>query len=81
MTTYSRTDVDAAAKKAFPSTDIALILAALDKYGVESHERERERVQLTIIDLSKGDLALLEHFVNQAKQDYRDVLYWSEYQP
>lgn len=79
MTSYSRLDVESAVMDRFPSVDVELVLAELDRYGVEPHERERERVQLTIIDHCKGDLSCLERLVSLAKQDYRDVLYRSEY--
>ena len=51
-------------------------MAVLDSYGVRSHERERERVQLAILKLSDGSLEALHHYVAAAKRDYRDVLYW-----
>jgi hypothetical protein len=51
----------------------------LDRYGVESHEREKDRVQLAILKLANGDLAKLAEMVAIAKRDYRDVLSWAEY--
>jgi hypothetical protein len=50
----------------------------LDGYGVESYERERERVQLAILKLSEGNEEKLREFVAVAKRDYRDVLFWAE---
>ena len=50
----------------------------LDEYGVETYQRERDRVQLAIINLSEGDEAKLRYFVDVAKRDYRDVLFWSD---
>ncbi len=50
----------------------------LDLYGVEPHERERERVQLALVTLSDGNVELLLDLVRCARQDYRDVLYWNE---
>lgn len=38
-----------------------------------------DRVTRAIIYLSEGDLARLTHFVEQARLDRRDVLYWAEY--
>lgn len=69
----------AAARAAFPRADARSILALLDSYGVESHERERERVQLAIISLSEGDQSKLGYFLGVAKQDYRDVLFWADH--
>jgi hypothetical protein len=31
--------------------------------------------------LAKGDFSLLGHYTEQARTDYRDVLYWAEYPP
>ena len=54
------------------------MLKLLDIYGVESYERERERVQLAILKLSEGNEEKLGEFVAVAKRDYRDVLFWAE---
>jgi hypothetical protein len=77
--TPTRDDVIAAVRAAFPEGARATILAALDTYGVESFERERERVQVAILKLSEGSGARVLEFVAAAKQDYRDVLFWAEY--
>ena len=45
------------------------VLEFLDTYGVESYERERERVQLAILNLSKGDEEKLREFVAVAKRE------------
>lgn len=63
----------------FPSRSAKAVLELLDVYGVESHEPERERVQMAILTLSQGQEDKLLQFVEAAKQDYRDVLYWAEY--
>jgi hypothetical protein len=52
-------------------------MAVLDEYGTETHEPDREGVQLAILKLSEGDLDKLLHYIGAAKQDYRGVLYWS----
>lgn len=39
---------------------------------------ERERVQLYILQLAKGDVAELCRFVDAANLDYRDIIYWAE---
>ena len=75
---HSRAGVVAAIRASFPSADPDAILAVLDEYGVEPYLRERERVQLAIVNLSAGDEAKLRYFVEVAKQDYRDVLFWSD---
>jgi hypothetical protein len=76
---FSRKDVLAAAKQYFPTEDATSVMSVLDAYGTETYERERERVQIAILKLSRGDADKLLHNVQAAKQDYRDVLYWAEY--
>jgi len=56
----------------------ARVLELLDTYGVESYERERERVQLDILKLSAGSEAKVREYVGVAKRDYRDVLFWAD---
>jgi|SRR5690349_14306835 len=75
----SRKDVIAAVRSAFPRADTSALLTLLDRYGVEAHERERDRVQVAIVNLSEGDEDRLRYFLAVAKQDYRDVLFWSEH--
>lgn len=72
----TREEVIAAVSTMFPESETATVLAVLDFYGVEPYERERERVQLAIIALSEGNEDKLLYFVQTAKTDYRDVLYW-----
>jgi hypothetical protein len=67
------------AASAFRGEEIEQVLEALALYGTESFEREPERVRLAILNLSEGDYDRLCHFVDSAKSDYRDVLYWTEY--
>ena len=76
--TISRADVEHLARAQFPTLELAVVLSILDEYGTESHERERGRVQLAILKLSAGDESKLLHYVAAAKQDYRDILMWSE---
>ena len=50
-------------------------IRALDEYCGP----ERERVRLATLKLSEGHLDRLQHFVEAAVQDHRDVLAWAEY--
>src|SRR5436305_14121212 len=75
---HSREEVVAIVQKTFPETSHSRVLELLDSYGVESYERERERVQLAILKLSDGNEEKLREFVAVAKRDYRDVLFWTE---
>ena len=76
---HSRDEVVAVVQRAFPESAHAGVLELLDSYGVESYERERERVQLAILKLSEGNEEKLREFIAVAKRDYRDVLFWAEY--
>jgi hypothetical protein len=75
---FSRDEVVAVVQKTFPESAHARVLELLDHYGVESYERERERVQLAILKLSEGNEEKLRDLVAVAKRDYRDVLFWAE---
>src|SRR5438105_13912187 len=75
----SRDEVVAAIQATFPESARARVLELLDTYGMESYERERERVQLAILKLSGGSEEKVREYVAVAKRDYRDVLFWAEY--
>src|SRR5437763_7093011 len=76
---HTRDEVVAVVQKTFPESAHNRVLELLDSYGVESYERERERVQLAILELSEGNEEKVREFVAVAKRDYRDVLFWAEY--
>jgi hypothetical protein len=75
----SREQVLDKVRQLWPGHGSAEIMAELDRYGAESYERERERVQLGILKLSGGVLERLPALVDMAKGDYRDVLAYAEY--
>jgi superfamily I DNA/RNA helicase len=75
---HTREDVISAAQRVFPGKLVTDVLELLDAYGVESYERERERVQVAIVTLSEGDEAKLRYLIGIAKKDYRDVLFWAD---
>ncbi len=77
--TTSRDLVLTKIKETFPQENPEDVLAVLDLYGVESHERERERVQLAILKLSNGSVDELLFNIEAAKQDYRDILAYAVY--
>lgn len=53
--------------------DVLAPLLASDRAG------EHERLVRSVLVLAAGDLAKLRHYVAQAVMDYRDVIYWAEY--
>ena len=75
---HSRDDVLASVRAIFPDSDWTGVVGVLDRYGVVSYERERERVQLAILKLCEGSEDKLRDYVDVAKRDYRDVLFWAE---
>ncbi len=80
MDKLERSAVEVVARAIFPEQPVEETMAALDKYGVESHESERSRVQLAILKLCDEDPGVeLKAYVGMAKKDYRDVLSWAEY--
>jgi phage-related baseplate assembly protein len=76
---HTRAEVVASVEAIFPKSAWARVLDLLDSYGVESDERERERVQLAILKLSAGSEEKVREYAAVAKRDYRDVLFWAEY--
>ena len=79
MRTFSRAEVLEAVTGAFEPSQQAEVLRELARYGVEPHEHQREQVQIAIVNLSERKFDRLVHFVDAAKKDYRDVLYWTEF--
>ncbi len=76
--TMTRERVLQAVTERFATGQRAAVLDLLDQYGSEPHHRERERVHLAIVELSRGSLDELRRLMDYAKRDYRDVLYWTE---
>ncbi len=54
---------------------VALALAPLDE------AKTGPRIVRCVVFLANGDMSKLRHFVGQAVKDYRDVIYWAEYDP
>lgn len=77
--TPSHDEVVATVEAGFPKESWARVLELIDRYGVESYERERERVQLAILKLSAASEDKVREYMAVAKRDYRDVLFWAEY--
>ncbi|CAJ61900.1 hypothetical protein FRAAL3256 [Frankia alni ACN14a] len=54
-----------------------VVLALLREYGTEEWHCEPDRVRRAIVKLGQGDVDQIRHYLNVAKIDYRDVLYYS----
>lgn len=74
----TREDVLAAARRDFPESESDAVMRQIDAYGVNPDEPEKARVQLAILKLSQGSMEKLAYFVDAARRDYRDLLFWSE---
>lgn len=61
--------------KEFAETDRVAALSLLEGYA----GREPDRVRWDILELSKGNLEKVREYLEAARIDYRDVLYWAEY--
>jgi hypothetical protein len=61
--------------KEFPREDRPAIMEALACY----RGPEADRVRWDILQLSKGSADDVRRYLDAAKVDYRDVLYWAEY--
>ncbi len=79
MKRYTKDIVIKAVSKMFPNESKDCILDLLNSYGLENYEYEKERVHLAILKLSGGDTNKLLQYIQSAKGDYRDVLFWAEY--
>ena len=71
--------VRAAVEQQVPTHDRETVLAHLARYAESDDAHEVERVVLGILKLSVGEVDRVEHFVDVAVKDYRDILYWAEY--
>ena len=79
---HTRAQVEAEAARQFGQDSVRGVLLLLDRYPGEGEgvdESGRSRVQLAVLKLSEGRIDKLQHYVEQARMDFRDVLYWAEY--
>ena len=58
----------------FPEARWSAVSAHLAAYGIEPHEKERDRVHAAVLRLSGGSEASVRDLIAVAKRDYRDVL-------
>lgn len=76
---HARPTVEQLAHREFPDSDLADIMAVLDRYGTQPHEKEIPRVQLALLKLSNGRMDVLLRNTEAARTDYRDVLAAAEF--
>jgi hypothetical protein len=61
--------------KEFTDAEQVIVVGLLRTYAGP----ERDRVCWDILELSGGNLDKLREYVEAARIDYRDILYWAEY--
>lgn len=52
------------------------VMKCLESYGGEEWHREPNRVRAGILGLANGDVAAVKELTEEAKSDYRNILYW-----
>jgi hypothetical protein len=68
-------DIESKVAQDYPRESLSAVSRSLATYKGP----ERDRVIRCIVHLSGGDPQRVSHFVGVATQDYRDVIYWAEY--
>ena len=61
--------------KEFPAAEHATVIELLSAYSGP----EAGRIAWDVLQLSKGSVESIRHYLQAAQTDYRDVLYWAEY--
>jgi hypothetical protein len=68
-------DIAQRVRSDFAESDRPSVVDALEMYK----GAEPDRVRRCILHLASGTLEKVGHFVEAANADYRDVIYWAEY--
>jgi hypothetical protein len=65
----------------FKPEDRPLVIQQLESITLDhvmaASESNLLNTRRAVLEISKGDTALLEHYVGCAKKDFRDVIYWA----
>ena len=72
-------DVNRVVTRDFAEDDNTIVSALLKEYGAESWHQEPTRVRLAALKLADGDVGRLTAELENAKNDYRDILGSAEY--
>jgi hypothetical protein len=70
-------DLDRIVRRDFPPGVHGQVVNILIRYG--RGDGGRNRVCAAALKLADGDIQQLEHYIDAARSDYRDVLAWAEY--
>ncbi|URA10625.1 hypothetical protein [Thermospira aquatica] len=74
----TKSDIIRIIKREFKDYDIECILSILEGYNSES-ERGKYRLYASILKLANGNIDLLKKYVNEANNDYRNIISLAEY--
>ena len=75
MTVPLATDIEIELARSFAAESLSEVSRMLARY----QGPERDRVIRCILSLAGADPQRIAHLVAAAAQDYRDVIYWAEY--
>lgn len=75
MNNYTKDQVVFAVKKLFNKEEQAEVLGMLNL-----QENTAYRTYLAVLKLSKGNLTDFHSYLKKSEEDYRDVLWWAEYE-
>ena len=76
---YTEDDLERIVARDFPQACIPEVRSLFSRYGNESGQHEKVRVQMACLKCANGNLEALEQTVGIACRDYRDVLADAEY--
>lgn len=71
-------DIRARVASDFQLADHEQALEILQRLG-DDLDGDNARVLRCVVFLSRGELPLLVHYADRARCDWRDVVYWAEY--
>ena len=74
----TKDDLKRIINREFPSIHTSEIERILNLYNSEIEEG-RNRVQASVLKLSNGDISLLKDFIEQANNDFRNIIAMAEY--
>jgi hypothetical protein len=59
--------------------EAALALSVLADFAEQNQELSSDRILRCIVFVARGDLDVLDKAIDLAKTDYRDLIFWAEY--
>jgi hypothetical protein len=72
-------DIIAKIERDFPKAEVASVIDLVSELPAEDPNTFTDRVLRCVISLSRGNYSDLTRNVASARTDWRDLMYWSEY--